>query len=40
MTSEDILQCVGRQGEVATASDGFPQAQERDDQAAEKGISN
>jgi hypothetical protein len=36
MTSENILQCVGCQGEVPTASDGFPQTQERDDQAAEK----
>jgi hypothetical protein len=40
MTSEDILQCIGRQGEVPTASDGFPQTQERNDQAAEKGINN
>jgi hypothetical protein len=40
MTSENILQRIGCQGEVPTASNGFPQTQKRDDQAAEKGISN
>lgn len=33
MTSENILQCVGRQGEVPAAGDSFTQTQERDDQA-------
>lgn len=35
MASEDILQCVGGQGEVSAARECFSQTQERDNQAAE-----
>ena len=38
MAGEDVLQCIGCQGELPTAGDSFSQAQERDDQAVENGI--